>query len=60
MNPYLAGAVVGVGGTLLLCFGLMAAVDNRYVTRREYNATLEGIREQLTEIKGALGIGSKR
>jgi hypothetical protein len=59
VNPYLAGAVVGIGGTLLAVFGLLSGMDNRYVTRRESDATLLDIRTQLNEIKGALGIGKR-
>lgn len=56
-NPSLiAGAALGVAGTLVLVFGLFAAVDNRYVTRREYGATLKDIQRQLSEIKGAVGL----
>lgn len=60
MNPYLAGALIGVGGTVLAVVGLLSSFDSRYVTRREYDATLLDIRQQLTDIKGALGIGAKR
>lgn len=50
---------MGIGGTLLAVFGLLSGMDNRYVTRRESDATLLDIRTQLNEIKGALGIGKR-
>lgn len=52
--------MLGVGGALLLALGVVAAVDARYVTRREWAATLLDIQRQLSEIKAALGIGVPR
>lgn len=56
-NPLLAGAALGVAGTVLVVFALVWAVDSRYVSHRLFKASLEGIQQQLDDIKGALGIG---
>ena len=47
----IAGAVVGVLGVLLTLFALVGQLDSRYPTRREYEATLASINQQLGEIK---------
>ena len=46
-----AGAVVGVLGVLLTLFALVAQLDARYPTRREYESTLASINVQLVDIK---------
>jgi hypothetical protein len=50
----IAGAVVGVLGVLLTLFALVGQLDARYPTRREYEATLASINNQLGEIKAEL------
>ena len=45
--PVVGGAVVGVLTTLGVLAGLMSTLDEHYVTRREYVATLEGIHAEL-------------
>lgn len=55
-----AGVALGIVGTLVLVFGLFSAVDNRYVTRREYGATLKDIQRQLSQIQGAVGLHAGR
>lgn len=47
----IAGAVLGVLGVLLTLFALIGQMDARYPTRREYDATLASINNQLGEIK---------
>ena len=46
-----AGAVAGVLGILLTLFLLVGQVDAHYVTRKEYEATLQSIDRQLADIK---------
>lgn len=47
----IAGAVLGVITILGAMFLLVGQVDAHYVTRREYEATLVDIHNQLAEIK---------
>ena len=49
--PVVAGAVLGVLSTLLVLATLLASLDGHYVTRREYEATLVGIRTELTYLR---------
>lgn len=50
----IAGAAIGIAATLVLAFGLVTALDGRYTTRREFDATLRDIRGQLSDIKKAV------
>lgn len=36
---------------LVLAFAMIAAMDNRYPTRREYDGTLKDIQRRLEELK---------
>ena len=47
------GAILGVMLTLGTLFGVVGAVDQRYVTRAEYGATLVDINHQLDAIRKA-------
>lgn len=47
----IAGAVIGVIGTLLALMGLVSAVDARYVTRKEYEATIVSTDKRLQTIQ---------
>ena len=49
----LAGAAMGFGAALAVAFTVIAVLDNRYVTRREYAATLVRIDNELRRIGGA-------
>jgi hypothetical protein len=57
MPPLLAGAMLGVGGTVLLAFAIIIGFDNRYLTRREHTIIITNLNQQLKEIKSALGVG---
>lgn len=54
-SDLVAAAVIGVLSTLALLLGLMAAVDGRYVGRREYDATMHSIDGRLARIEAAVG-----
>ena len=54
MSPLVAGVLFGIGATVVLALALVGAIDNRYVTRREYVATLKDIERQLSDIKDSL------
>ena len=49
---------MGIAGTLVLLFALLGAVDSRFVTRREYDATMKGIQRQLSSIAKQVGAAS--
>jgi hypothetical protein len=51
----IAGAALGVAGTLVLAFGIVAALDARYTTRREYETTMKDIDRRLAGITKAVG-----
>ena len=44
---------MGFGAALAIAFTVIAVLDNRYVTRREYAATLVRIDNELRRIGGA-------
>ena len=50
----LAGIAIGVGGTLAIAFAVVGALESRFVTRREYTATLKSIDLQLVDLKAAV------
>ncbi len=49
-----AAGVLGVLGTLATLLMLVSQVDAHYVTRREYEATLVSIHDQLTTIQSTV------
>ena len=49
------GIGVGALSSLMLAFGIMAALDARYVGRREYDVALKDIRLRLDRIGRAVG-----
>lgn len=51
MALLIAGAVLGVLGTLGILMAVVQRADARWVTRVEYDATLAGIQGQLADIK---------
>jgi hypothetical protein len=55
----IAGAALGIALTLFAVFGLVAAVDARYITRREHNATMKDIQRQLNLLLNSAGLLSQ-
>lgn len=51
MKATIAGAVLGVITTLVALLALVSFADERWVTRREYNATLQRMDHQLDRIE---------
>lgn len=50
----IAGAMFGVITTLAMLLALVQSVDARYVTRREFDATLSAINGRLERIEHAV------
>jgi len=51
MPAIVSGAVLGVLVTLGTLLALVHGMDTRWITRAEYVATLQGIQNQLEDIK---------